>query len=276
MADRSALLVLALRSAPPLFAVIAASCAARLPQRGDRSLGRGHRDLSPGRDAGAAGHPALYLRRLPARRERGAPATGWCADATHCSAGCAGGLAIVSLFGVRALYRVHRAPRASPSWRSAPLLYPALEQANYPESASASASSRLRAVWGCSSRPRLPLILYGVVAQQMNLGAAGQASTTSSLAGSVPRCADAGAAPPLQHVADAECRLTDRRPSRAARRGRHQARASWEIPLPFVVLGGIYSGGLRALRGGGGDGPLRAVVEVVIRREIPLGPSCPR
>ena len=34
--------------------------------------------------------------------------------------------------------------------------------------------------------------------------------------------------------------------------------AKWELPLPLVVLGGIYGGYLRRLRGGGGDRRLRA------------------
>ena len=105
MASAPLLLLLALVGAP-LFAVIAASALARVPQRGGRPVGGRHRDLPPGRDAGPARHPALHLRGLRAGRERGARAPG---AAHRRVAGLAAGRPGHRLpGGLRALHRLYR------------------------------------------------------------------------------------------------------------------------------------------------------------------------
>ena len=69
------LILLALLGAP-LFAVIAASAMLGFPPGRDRPVGGGDRVLSHRRDADPAGHPPVYLCRLPAQREPGAPTAG--------------------------------------------------------------------------------------------------------------------------------------------------------------------------------------------------------
>ena len=150
------------------------------------------------------------------------------------------------------------------------LLYPALLRAEYPERFSLGLVTTSGSL-GLLFAPALPLILYGVVAQQMNLERSRCASTTSS-----PRACSPG------------CSWWRR--SRCGACGRHRGRSAESRRVPFswrearaalreVDLGdpaSLRGAGrhlrrrLRALRGGRRDGLYVLVVEVGIRREIPL------
>ena len=102
--------------------------------------------------------------------------------------------------------------------------------------------------------PSVPLILYGIVAQQIGVG---EPFTIQQLflGRSRPGAADDRAAIGVDGVAPRR-RRADAVPDAQTSGGTSSA-ARWELPLPVFVLGGIYSGFLRHLRGGGHDRALR-------------------
>lgn len=147
------------------------------------------------------------------------------------------------------------------------LLYPALRQLGYSDHFSLGLVTSAGSL-GLLLPPSLPLILYVVVVQQLNL--------TESL--SITHLFLAGILPTLlmlmlmgigslwltrHHVVPLQAFSR-----RAARRALYAAR--WELPLPLFVLGGIYSG-LFAISEAAAITVLYVlIVEVFIYREIPL------
>ena len=103
--------------------------------------------------------------------------------------------------------------------------------------------------------PSVPLILYGIVAQQMDVG---ERFTIQQLflAGIAAGATDDRAAVRLDGAASRWHAQDAVRPARALWRAVKAAR--WELPLPFVVLGGIYSGPVRHFRSRRHDCALRA------------------
>ncbi len=146
------------------------------------------------------------------------------------------------------------------------VLYPALRQANYSEKFSLgllTASGSL----GLLLVPSMPLILYGVVAQQFQ--------TTPPV--SIDALFRAGVLPCLLMVVllgvySAWQMRGVPRPPRASAAELWTAfkEAGWEIPLPFLILIGIYSGKLAASEAAAATALYVLVVIVLIRREIPL------
>jgi C4-dicarboxylate transporter, DctM subunit len=116
--------------------------------------------------------------------------------------------------------------------------------------------------------PSLPLILYGIVAQQMTAGA-GVAIEDLFMAGILPALlmvvllsawswwAVRKNAVPLTSFSGRE--------ALAALRA-----AVWEIPLPLIVLGGIYGGFLAISEAAAATALYVVVVEVLVYREIKL------
>lgn len=152
------------------------------------------------------------------------------------------------------------------------LLYPALREAGYPERFSLGLVTTSGSL-GLLFAPSLPLILYGVVVQQLQIGEAV----------SIDDLFRAGVVPGLLMVAALAAygawvmrghprpkRVFDARAAWAAVR-----ESMWEIPLPFVVLGGIYGGYLAVSEAAAMTAIWVLVVELAIRREIPL-PRLPR
>lgn len=146
------------------------------------------------------------------------------------------------------------------------VLYPALLQAQYGQKFSLgllTASGSL----GLLLVPSMPLILYGVVAQQFQ--------TTPPV--SIDALFKAGVLPCLLMVTmlglySAWHMRGVARPA-AAPRGELWAAvkdAVWEIPLPFVILVGIYSGKLAASEAAAATALYVLIVNVLIRREIKL------
>jgi C4-dicarboxylate transporter DctM subunit len=144
------------------------------------------------------------------------------------------------------------------------VLYPALLQARYGEKFSLgllTASGSL----GLLLVPSMPLILYGVVAQQFQ-----PVSIDELFKAGVLPCVlmvvmlGAYSAWHVRGVA---------RPQRAtlAELGAALKDAAWEIPLPFVILIGIYSGKLAASEAAAATALYVLLVTVLIRREIKLG-----
>ncbi len=151
------------------------------------------------------------------------------------------------------------------------LLYPALKQAGYPERYSLGLVSISGSI-GLLFAPSLPLILYGVVAQQLNIGHP-VAISDLFLAGILPG---------LLIVFLLSLYGLWQRRGRAMNTNRSAIRealaalreAVWELPLPFIVLGGIYSGYFAVSEAAAVTAIYVFIVEVLINREISF-PSCP-
>ncbi|MES9828171.1 MAG: TRAP transporter large permease subunit [Candidatus Thiodiazotropha sp.] len=145
------------------------------------------------------------------------------------------------------------------------LLYPALREAGYRQGFSLGLVTTSGSL-GLLFAPALPLILYAVVAQQLGIG--GSITVDDMfLAGLLPGLLMllillawglwSGRDLPLN-----EFTLTE---ARAAAR-----EAVWEIPLPLIILGGIYSGYFALSEAAAVTAVYVLVVEVFIHREIPL------
>jgi tripartite ATP-independent transporter DctM subunit len=177
-----------------------------------------------------------------------------------------GGLAIVSLCAC-ALFTAFTGASGVTIVALGALLYPALREANYPERFSLGLITTSGSL-GLLFAPALPLILYGVVAQQMNLE---QPVKIDDLfvAGLVPgllmivllslysvwQVRGQAHEGPRFSFAEAVAALRE---------------AAWEIPLPFVVLGGIYSGMFALSEAAAVTAIYVLIVVVVIRREVSL------
>ncbi len=145
------------------------------------------------------------------------------------------------------------------------LLYPALKQAGYPERYSLGLVTTSGSI-GLLFAPSLPLILYGVVAQQLNVGHA-VAISDLFLAGILPGL--------LIVLLLSLFGLWQKRGFQAPqtpftwREGGAALRAAaWELPLPVIVLGGIYSGFFAVSEAAAVTAIYVFIVEVLIHREI--------
>lgn len=145
------------------------------------------------------------------------------------------------------------------------LLYPALRQAGYDERFSLGLVTSAGSL-GLLFAPSLPLILYGFVAGQMG----------TSPAVTIPDLFLAGVIPGLLMVVmlSAYAMWVGRTVTQA--RHRFDSRelwlalkeTGWELPLPFIVLGGIYSGELAASEAAAVTALYVLVVTVFVKREI--------
>jgi tripartite ATP-independent transporter DctM subunit len=177
-----------------------------------------------------------------------------------------GGLAIVTIV-VCSLFTAFTGASGVTIVALGALLYPALKQADYPDSFSLGLVTTSGSL-GLLFAPALPLIVYAVVAQQLNLQPAIRIDDLF-LAGVIPGL--------LMVVALSAYCVWQRRGHRreATPFTWAEARASlinsiWEMPLPIVVLGGIYSGYFAVSEAAAVTALYVFIVEVVIRREIPL------
>lgn len=175
-----------------------------------------------------------------------------------------GGLAILGL-GLFALMTAFTGASGITVVALGSLMLPALLQAGYPERFSmglVTAGSSL----GVLFAPSLPLILYAVVAQQV---APGQGIRIEDLflAGILPGLLMLGLmAGWAMWVGRGQAHDTTPRPPVAA-----SLRAvAWELPLPFVVLGGIYSGWLLVVEAAVVTASWVLVTVFAIRREVGL------
>jgi tripartite ATP-independent transporter DctM subunit len=177
-----------------------------------------------------------------------------------------GGLAIVALASC-ALFTAFTGASGVTIVALGALLYPALLRADYPERFSLGLVTTSGSL-GLLFAPALPLILYGVVAQQMDLEQPVRIDDVFA----------AGLLPGLLMVVALSLwsvwqvrRSEQDRPGFSWQEARAALRESaWEIPLPLVVLGGIYSGAFALTEAAAVAALYVLVVEVGIRREIPL------
>ncbi|OEU67670.1 MAG: C4-dicarboxylate ABC transporter [Desulfobacterales bacterium PC51MH44] len=147
------------------------------------------------------------------------------------------------------------------------LLYPALIQAGYREKFSLGLVTSSGSL-GLLLPPSLPLIIYGIIAQQMSIGA-NVAINDLFLAGLLPGL--------LMVMLLSFWSLWENRrnpipyKSFSAREAVAALRETvWEIPLPFFVLGGIYGGFFAVSEAAAATAMYVLVVEVFIYKEIKL------
>jgi len=169
------------------------------------------------------------------------------------------GLAIVSLAAC-ALFTAFTGASGVTIIALGALLYPALEQAGYPEKFNLGLVTSAGSL-GLLFAPSLPLILYGVVAEisiedLFRAGLLPGVLMLVALSGySVWK--NRAQRSPLSHFSLLEVRAAVRE-------------AIWEIPLPIVVLGGIYSGYFAISEAAAVTALYVLIVEVMVLREIPL------
>ncbi len=177
-----------------------------------------------------------------------------------------GGLALVALAAC-ALFTAFTGATGVTIIALGALLYPALREAGYPDRFSLGLVTTSGSL-GLLFAPSLPLILYGVVVQQLQVG---QPVSIDELfrAGLVPGL--------LMVVLLAGYGLWVTRGTVRRSRGfdRTQVLAAvresiWEIPLPFVILGGIYGGYFAVSEAAAMTAIWVLAVELLIRREVPL------
>ena len=140
------------------------------------------------------------------------------------------------------------------------ILYPALKHDGYPDKFNLGLVTSSGSL-GLLFAPSLPLILYGVIAEV-----------------SIDDLFRAGVLPGMAMLAMLSAwslwvNRSNRKPlsSFSWREARAAVRAAaWEIPLPFVVLGGIYSGFLAVSEAAAVTALYVIIVEIVVHREIPL------
>lgn len=147
------------------------------------------------------------------------------------------------------------------------LLYPALKQAGYPENFNLGLITTSGSL-GLLFAPSLPLILYGVIAQQMNLP---QPLTIDQmfLAGILPGTlmifmltgwslwVNRGSKVPLTSFSTQELLKAVKA-------------AAWELPIPVIVLGGIYGGVFAISEAAAVTALYVLIVEVFIFKDVSI------
>jgi tripartite ATP-independent transporter DctM subunit len=172
-----------------------------------------------------------------------------------------GGLAVVALF-VCALFTAFTGASGVTIIAMGALLYPAIAAAGYDERFNLGLITTSGSL-GLLFAPSLPLILYGIIAEQSvdDLFVAGILPGLLMLFLLSLYCIREGGV--------VRTRLTrqpfDRREIVAAVR-----ESIWEIPLPIIVLGGVYSGFFAVSEAAAVTVVYVFIVEVLIYRDIPL------
>ena len=170
-----------------------------------------------------------------------------------------GGLAVFALV-VCALFTAFTGASGITIIAMGALLYPALKQARYPEGFSLGLVTTGGSL-GLLFAPSLPLILYGVVSET-RIDALFRAGV---LPGLVMILLLAGYCLWVNHSERRPLSSFDWREVAAAVKA-----AGWELPLPIIVLGGIYSGYFAISEAAAVTALYVLMVEVFVRRAIPL------
>lgn len=177
-----------------------------------------------------------------------------------------GGLAIVAFIAC-ALFTAFTGASGVTIVALGAIIYPALTQAGYRDKFSLGLVTSSGSL-GLLLPPSLPLILYGIIAQQMEIGAS-VAISDLFLAGLLPGL--------LMIVLlsiyslrenrrfPVSCNIFSSKEAVSAIR-----EAIWEIPLPFFVLGGIYGGFFAISEAAAATAMYVLIVEVFIYKEIKL------
>ncbi|MES9903979.1 MAG: TRAP transporter large permease subunit [Sedimenticola sp.] len=173
-----------------------------------------------------------------------------------------GGLAIVSLIAC-ALFTAFTGASGVTIVALGALLYPALTQSGYKENFGLGLVTTSGSL-GLLFAPALPLILYAVIAQQ--LGTGGNITVNAMfLAGILPGLLMLAL---LSLWSIYNSRGQEAIPFNSAEALAAAKEAGWEIPLPLLVLGGIYSGFFAISEAAAVTVIYLFIVEVLIKREI--------
>lgn len=173
-----------------------------------------------------------------------------------------GGLAIVALITC-ALFTAFTGASGVTIVALGALLYPALVRAGYQQKFSLGLITTSGSL-GLLFAPSLPLILYGIIVQQLGT----EASLTIDelfLAGLLPGLLMLVV---LSAWAMWRQRGLSKQPFCLQEAKSALWQAKWELPLPFIVLGGIYSGHFAVSEAAAVTVIYVFVVEVLIQREI--------
>ncbi|MBL3599857.1 MAG: TRAP transporter large permease subunit [gamma proteobacterium endosymbiont of Lamellibrachia anaximandri] len=175
-----------------------------------------------------------------------------------------GGLAFVALIAC-ALFTAFTGASGVTIVALGALLYPALTEAGYRQNFSLGLVTTSGSL-GLLFAPALPLILYAVVAQQLGIG--GSITVDDMfLAGILPGLLMLLILVAWSLWSSRGVKLTTFSKAEALSAIRE---AAWEIPLPIIVLGGIYSGYFAISEAAAVTAFYVLVVEVFIHREISL------
>ena len=177
-----------------------------------------------------------------------------------------GGLAIVAVIAC-AMFTAFTGATGVTIVALGAVLYPALLEAKYGERFSLgllTASGSL----GLILVPSMPLILYGVVAQQFHTTP--PVSIDALFKAGILPCALMIGLLSIYSIWHARRVHVVREKTSAKELGAALLDAAWEIPLPFVILGGIYSGKLAASEAAAATALYVLIVTVLIRHEIPV------
>jgi len=174
-----------------------------------------------------------------------------------------GGLAIVAIFTC-ALFTAFTGASGVTIIALGALLYPALKQAGYSENFNLGLLTSSGSL-GLLFAPSLPLILFGVVAQQMAL----------DQPIGIDQLFLAGIFPGLLMLAMLSIYSMYQPRNTSEKKGFDATKAlaalnaaKWEIPLPIIVLGGIYGGYIAVSEAAAVTALYVLVVEVLVMREI--------
>ncbi|MGH8496672.1 MAG: TRAP transporter large permease [Gammaproteobacteria bacterium] len=170
-----------------------------------------------------------------------------------------GGLAIVSLAAC-AFFTAFTGASGVTIIALGALLYPALNQAGYPERFNLGLVTSSGSL-GLLFAPSLPLILYGVVAEvpieQLFLAGVFPGLVMLVFLSAYSTWINRHNRTPLGEFSWGEA-------------GSALREAIWELPLPFVVLGGIYSGYFAVSEAAAVTALYVLVIDVLVLREIPV------
>jgi tripartite ATP-independent transporter DctM subunit len=176
-----------------------------------------------------------------------------------------GGLAIVAIFAC-AMFTAFTGASGITIIALGALLYPALKQSGYNESFNLGLLTSSGSL-GLLFAPSLPLILYGVVAQQMSLDTP-VGIDQLFLAGIFPGLLMLVM---LSIYAMTQPRTINKKKPFDAKIAFEAIKAAkWEIPLPLIVLGGIYGGYFAVSEAAAVTALYVLIAEVFIIREIKL------
>ena len=176
------------------------------------------------------------------------------------------GLAIISLM-ICAMFTAFTGASGATIVALGALLYPALKKAGYPKKFSLGMVTSSGSL-GLLLPPSVPLILYGVLVQQMNQG---YNVTIDQLfiAGILPTILMVTLLSFYSFTVSQKAHL-ERQSFSFKEAIASLSAAKWELPLPVFVLGGIYSGFFAVSEAAAMIVFYTLIVEVFIYREIPL------
>jgi tripartite ATP-independent transporter DctM subunit len=147
------------------------------------------------------------------------------------------------------------------------LLYPALQESGYGKNFSLGLITSSGSL-GLLFAPSVPLIIYGVVAQQLGLPISMEIQDLF-LAGLLPGLLMLFMLSVYGMWQSRKLHLTQTNEESVTIRGAIWE-SKWELPLPLVILGGIYGGLITIPEAAAVTAAYVLIIEVLINRDIPL------